>query len=293
MATALTSLFSWVTTPGVLSDPVRDSLQATEQGWFYWLLFSTAIVAVGVLFESPEATATLRRWFQVRRGEEVDLPNEGSWVTPFSYLGLLLVIAGVVGEGAFEALVSRSDTALRAHDTHILGEAQMRAGEAIAAAEHERLSRIQIEKSMQWRQLSQGARKSLCDILPPQSVSDETVVVTVWTDPEPALYATEFRDTIGSCHPLPGRPDIKQGPGLAMSSWTFPIKFGVWLEFPAKDARIAKSLGAALRANGVDVTVPSAKERQFPRTENRLIVVGPKAYPNDGLVNIKSAETGP
>lgn len=62
--------------------------------------------------------------------EKVSEPNEKSWAIPASYLGLLLVIAGVLGEGVFEARVSNADTALRRHDLQILEHAQKEAGDA-------------------------------------------------------------------------------------------------------------------------------------------------------------------
>ncbi len=147
------------------------------------------------------------------------------------------------------------------------------------AAEDEHLARVQIEKSLEWRHLSDGGKNVLCTMLPSQKGEEETAVLTYWSDPEPAMYATEFRDAIGSCRPMPGRPDIKQAPALAMEPWKPPLKFGVTLEFPTREAGLAESLAKALVANGTQVTVPLPSERQFPATENRLIVVNPRPSP--------------
>ena len=194
-----------------------------------------------------------------------------------SRLSLIVLIAGIAGELLGGVRVSQISGEL-------IANVEQEAGRAIKAAEDERMARLQIEKSMQWRELSEAAKKALCKILPPQSATDETVVLTVWNDPEPASYAEEFADTIGSCRPFPVPigTNPHQGPKLALPPWTFPLKFGVNLEFPAKDARIAASLLAALQADGVDAHIPPAKDRQFPATVNRLIVVGPRAYPNSG-----------
>jgi len=183
-------------------------------------------------------------------------------------IGLAMALAALIGTNEYFNMTI-ADLGLKA------AESEERAAKAD-------LARIELEKNVQWRHLSDGARKALCEILPPQTVADETVVVTSWTDPEPAMYAQQFKDTIGLCRPLPVPPgtDPHQGVGLALPPWTFPLKSGVNLEFPAKDARVAEVLLDALKSNGVDAHIPPANERQFPKTENRLIVVEPRAYLN-------------
>lgn len=111
-------------------DPAREVLQATAGRWFNWLLISSAVVALGVALEAPEATVALSRWMKQRGGKEAAETNETSWTIPVSYLGLLLVIAGVIGEGIFESRVSGADTALQRHDLGMLAEAQKSAGDA-------------------------------------------------------------------------------------------------------------------------------------------------------------------
>jgi hypothetical protein len=86
------------------------------------------------VLEIWEATIILKRWYRLKRGKEVATPDEKSWAIPATYLGLVLVIAGVVGEGVFEALVSNADTALRAHDSQVLAQAVEEAGDAATSA---------------------------------------------------------------------------------------------------------------------------------------------------------------
>jgi hypothetical protein len=130
MSDLLMSAFLSATLSGALPDLVRDALQATADKWFHWLLISSAVVAVGVTLEIGEATITLKRWYRLWRGQEVAPVKETSWAIPASYIGLLFVIFGVVGEGIFEALVSNADTALRAHDSQVLARAVKDAGDA-------------------------------------------------------------------------------------------------------------------------------------------------------------------
>lgn len=135
MSHILISLSLSAALSGALPDLARDALQKTADWWFHWLLASSVVVFLGVAFETWEATITLKRWWRLRRGKEVNEPNEKSWAIPASYLGLLLVIVGVFGEGAFEALVSNADTALREHDSEVLAQAMMNAGSAKVSAD--------------------------------------------------------------------------------------------------------------------------------------------------------------
>src|ERR1017187_8324688 len=103
MSANFTSLFLLVTSVVIPStDPVRESLRADSDRWFFWLVVSSIIVGIGVCFEAPEATIALKRWYRHWKGKEVPPENERSLAIPASYLGLLLVILGVAGEGVFE-----------------------------------------------------------------------------------------------------------------------------------------------------------------------------------------------
>lgn len=88
-----------------------------------------------MVFEAPEATIALKRWIRLLRRKEVGPSNEKSWAIPASYLGILLVVGGVAGEGIFEFLASRADTELHSHDEHILEKAIARAEAAKDSAD--------------------------------------------------------------------------------------------------------------------------------------------------------------
>jgi len=157
MSNALMSLSLSLTLSGVLPDPTRDALQATADRWFHWLLISSGVVAVGVALEAWEATIDLKRWYRLKRGRQVAEPNGKSWAIPTAYLGWVLVVAGVVGEGVFEARVSNSDTALRAHDSRMLAQAETDAGEAKLRAAELELQTTKLEE----RTLELGPRDLL------------------------------------------------------------------------------------------------------------------------------------
>jgi len=116
-------------------DTVRQSLIDRSDRWFFWLVVSSIVVGIGVCLEAPESTIALKRWFRHwRREPDVPPEDERSLAIPASYLGLLLVILGVAGEGIFEALSSNAETTLRAHDEQVLGDTISKAGDAADAA---------------------------------------------------------------------------------------------------------------------------------------------------------------
>ena len=134
MSAYFTSLFLLVTSVSPIIDIARQSLIANSDRWFTWLVVSSIVVGVGVCLEGPEATITLKRWYRHWKGVEVPPENEKSFAIPASYLGLLLVIFGVAGEGVFEFLSSNAETALRAHDEQVLADTISEAGDAATAA---------------------------------------------------------------------------------------------------------------------------------------------------------------
>jgi hypothetical protein len=144
----LTSLFLVVSNSSAV-DTVRQSLDADSLRWFGWLIKASILVGIGVALEAPEATIALKRWYRLRKGKDVEPANEKSVVIPIAYLGLLLVVAGVAGEGIFEFLSSRSETALRAHDEGILGETESKFGQVKDSAEAaaQAASRAQVDSN--------------------------------------------------------------------------------------------------------------------------------------------------
>lgn len=153
MARIMTAISIWlslaVIVPASSADPIRDYLQRDADKWFHWLLAASFVVALGVILEAPEATIALKRWVLLRWEKDVPEQNEKSMAIPASYIGLLLVIAGVAGEVIFEAKVSNADTSLRAHDSQILGEAQSGAAQAELDAANARKSTVQLGKDTQ------------------------------------------------------------------------------------------------------------------------------------------------
>jgi hypothetical protein len=128
------AILSLLTTSSPSVDTVRQSLIARSDRWFFWLVVSSIVVGVGVCLEGPEATIALKRWYLHWKHREVLPENARSLAIPASYLGLLLVLLGVAGEGVFESLSSNAETALRAHDEQVLADTITEAGAAKGSA---------------------------------------------------------------------------------------------------------------------------------------------------------------
>jgi hypothetical protein len=98
---------------------------------FFWLVCASAITGLGVIFEAPTEFQELRRWWKLRR-----LNKKVGWKIPITFVGLVLVIGGIVGEGIFEFLSADAETNIRAYDEKVLGDTIIEAGSAKDSAEH-------------------------------------------------------------------------------------------------------------------------------------------------------------
>lgn len=267
------------------------SLESPSVPWEIWLAVSTGAVIVGLLMEYWVIWRAHRDEMEAfGRGiiRPPDRPLFRAYL--FELASVTLITLGVFGElaiGLKIASINSSfrdlDIQLRSKNAELRSKSDQLVGRLNKEAEDERSARVQIEKSIEWRYLSDGAKQALCRILPPQTIAVETFVVTNWDDPEPALFADEIAVTIGRCRPLPvevgSGVDLHQPIKGGYGKWTFPLQFGVTLEFSSKDTHIASSLLDALKKNGVDARIPTAKERLFPKSPNRIIVVWPRRYP--------------
>ena len=72
----------------------------------------------------------------VEKKDKPFLDDDSRWtMIPLSIVGLILVIAGVAGEGYFEPRQSSAETAVREYDEKVLADAIQKAGEAKLSAE--------------------------------------------------------------------------------------------------------------------------------------------------------------
>jgi hypothetical protein len=93
-----------------LDEFARVSLQDSRNTFFDWLLISTALVLIGVVFEETDVILTFK-WVRRCLPVVVLVPAHRleSWAKAVSIIGWAVLLIGVVGEGAFEGLVSEAD----------------------------------------------------------------------------------------------------------------------------------------------------------------------------------------
>ena len=127
----------------IFSDPARDVLLHKSDKWFICLVVSTCAVFLGVILEAPEGTVELIDWFRARRqlkwvrnrSEIFSGIDPAHWTKSVSFLGLALVVFGVIGEGIFEVLSSRADAAVRTYDETAIELANQKAANAATSAD--------------------------------------------------------------------------------------------------------------------------------------------------------------
>jgi hypothetical protein len=101
-----------------VESPARKALENNSQSDFFWLLISTAFVAVGIALEYPEVKHEFIEWLRSRKKPWVvePVPTSRNRVPLWSLIGFLVVTAGVAGEGVYEGLLGINDTKIRTLD---------------------------------------------------------------------------------------------------------------------------------------------------------------------------------
>ena len=210
----------------LLDECTRTNLQELRNTFFDWLLISTALVLVGVIFEEADVTFTFKR---VRRCLPIRilLPMHrlDRWAKTVSMAGRIVLLIGVIGEGVFEGLVSQADGWLQDFSNIQLAAAQRQASGAFASAESARalvkgydkqisdarkdaaqanakaaasdLARARIEKQLAWRTLGETNREAVAKQLRPFALGffgRKVEVSSYLGDAEGTVFAIEIAD---------------------------------------------------------------------------------------------------
>lgn len=121
-----------------LDNMVKADLLSWRDMWFHCLLWSTGAVAIGLAFEGPELYFELSHIRLDRRDRRMFLAPTSHEIAPrwkmIAFVGWILIVLGVVGEGIFEAMVSRTDGQVQTFNNILLETAQREAGAAAASA---------------------------------------------------------------------------------------------------------------------------------------------------------------
>ena len=138
------------------SPSLRVDLREIRDCWFHLLLFCTVIVAVGVLLEEVDL------WLPFGKSPTgMSALSKGIFIpSPWkkrkariAWLGLALIIVGVLGESLFEALISNADGMLQNLNETVLAITGEQAGDAAKSAT---IARREADGA---KQSAQGERK--------------------------------------------------------------------------------------------------------------------------------------
>ena len=150
-----------------IDDLVRADFESFRDSWFNWLLFWTAVVAVGLLFEMPEiihdSAEVIRDLFHSAKSTSRIAP----WMKLLVSAGWLLIVVGVMGEFVADSFVSKADGMVTAFDETLLADTQRRTGLASErsasaferAAQTEREASQENERAAKALQAAETARK--------------------------------------------------------------------------------------------------------------------------------------
>ena len=244
-----------------------DNLEKSWSGLDWWLDFWTFLVVVGVAVELLVIIIEfVHDWKDFRR-RIIHSPDKPSiFRFAFGFIGAALVAIGVAGELHIHVHAGKTESDMRSKSRELVAIIEKDAQEAGERASKADLARIQLEKSMEWRHLPDKARSAFC-VLPPPTADVDVAVITLVEDLEPKRYATEIADAIAACSGTQRRM-------LALSEWPYPTRSGIWIDFPARDRKLAQDLQASLLKNGVQISGISDFQR-------RAIFVGPRPLPED------------
>jgi hypothetical protein len=134
-----------------LNDRVRSDFEAFRNIWFNRLLISTAVVALGLLFELPEIIHdSVEAIRELRQGHK-PTPQIRPWVKLFVSLGWLLIVVGVGGEFVADSFVSKADGIVQTFDETLIADARRQTGLASerAARAFERAAQTEREASQE------------------------------------------------------------------------------------------------------------------------------------------------
>jgi hypothetical protein len=148
-----------VLTPDVLKgidDLIRADFEAFRNACFNWLLISTGVVVLGLLFELPEIwLESINAVNSLRHSPEFHIP---AWVKLVVSFGWLLIVVGVAGEFVADSFVSKADGFVQKFDEILLADAQKKTGTASerAAKAFERATQTEREASQENERAAQA-----------------------------------------------------------------------------------------------------------------------------------------
>jgi hypothetical protein len=112
-----------------IDESIRTGLESTRDGFFFWLVFSSFVVAAGLVLEAPELFHEIRN---LSRPESIPRP----WKKVVGFVGWVLIVAGCLGEGIAESLTSKVDGLLQSFNDILLADSFRQSSTAYTQAQY-------------------------------------------------------------------------------------------------------------------------------------------------------------
>jgi hypothetical protein len=255
----------------------------------HWLWFCAGVVFVGVALEViPAVWQYLLEKFDFERGV-IHSPERPSRLKfSLEVVGSILIAVGVFGELVVGIKMAKVESRMRDDTAKLVSLVDQRAKDAGERAAKADLARVQLEKSMMLRHLSEKQGEALCSAIPKKFLLQVSVTSSS-QDWEAFRYALDFNQALQKCVLAAGLQP--SGIGVGGSFWGQNVTFGVWIRFPKHETlddpkskelicnpnrrkALAEKVRKILEAAGVEIAGVSDQGRGLID-----IYVGPRQLP--------------
>lgn len=241
------------------------TLENSSALWEYSVYGFTFLVVVGVVMElwviRHEWRDDMEAWALANFGV-LRSPGRPSIAKLAVEIGSVVLIAvGVMGELGVGIKLTYINVQIRGKSAELRSRnAELRTASDRLVALLD-LARVQLEKSMEWRHLSEVQTNAICPTFTP-SGANESMVLSSPQDPEAWSYANEFAEELMKCQTSGG---FAPSGHLGTQYWASSVPFGVWIRYSdsnnptepllpvSKRRAMATSLKDKLNAVGISI----------------------------------------
>lgn len=253
--------------PKGLDDLVRSDFELFRNIWFTRLLISTAVVALGLLFELPEICHESVDAIRALR-HKPKMPEIAAWMKLLVSIGWLLIVVGVTGEVVADSFVSKADGIVQTFDESLIADAQRQtdlakiraavayeraaqtekeAAQLHEQAEAEHLARVKIQAAFAFRLLDDKQKHDIGEAL---ARFGSITAASMWFangSAEAELFADNIAEALRFAHihttTVGGVMEMREGGG----NWDAPIESAnTGVDISSTSNPVARALAEAL-----------------------------------------------
>lgn len=247
----------------------RNHWHSLRHTYFVWLLICTAVVAVGVVLE--EIKPRVMGGVDPATGFRRPRPIISVIARRIATVGWILIVVGVIGEGAFEAFVAGADSHLQEITDGALGTAITQVGtlekqaEGLRKeAEDERTARVELEASVAWRRLTAQQKSSIGSKLAREYIPEVASVWYIAGDAGGSNFAADIAEALSNGKmlvfpPLATMQSTAQSGGVSAKTgdpirrWPTGVQLTSTKDMASRS--LARTLAKELNSNGFDAAI--------------------------------------